>query len=432
MGGSLSTLGGYTVIFGLVATVVFLELRRRPAAKTKQQRLRPERHQPAPKKESKETKPKRQRIEDTQRESYASKVKAQPPAKPYKPSDSSDEDDVDNREFARQLSNVKQGTKFTAKSTDETRQKSVKQSRAQEKEVEPANGAKASAPSSTAGIDGDDDQSSAASPSLGAVEAGGVSDMLEKPAPGPSVLRLTDTEDKKPRKEKKQKASEPAESKKQRQNRKKAEAAKAEREEAEKERQVKMEAQRRLARQSEGRAAKDGSAFVAAQAKSSVWTGTANGANGTANGQSGTNGFLPVQPLDTGETNTVAASKPKAKSKPSAPFNKAEEWMTSLPSEEEQMELLLKEEEEWNTVTAKPRKSKKKDNAAESHDENTPSETAAVPGAVAPEPAKKPQPPTSSTKNTKPAFKQQSSFAALGKDNGAADQEEEEEEEWDV
>ena len=428
MGGSYSTLGGYTVLFGLAAGLAFLEYRRRPshAAKAKQQqRLRPDRQQPAAKKENKEAKPRRQRIEDTQQESYASKLKSQAPAQSHQPAYSSDEDDADNREFARQLSNVKQGTKFTAKSKEETRQKSVKQSQAQEIH-EPADGAKASAPSSTAGIDADDDQSSAASPSLGAVEAGGVSDMLDKPAPGPSVLRLTDTEEKKPLREKKQKTPEPVESKKQRQNRKKAEAAKAEREAAEKERQVKLEAQRRLARQSEGRPAKDGSAFVAAQAATNAWAGNSNGIGGKTNGQSGTNGFLPVQPLDTAEPKAAPTGKPKS----SSSFNKAEDWMTSLPSEEEQMEMLRKEEEEWNTVTAKPRKSKKKDGAAENQDENTtPPEPAAVPAAAAP-PAKKPQPVTSGASKTKPAFKQQSSFAALSTDTGAADNEEEEE--WDV
>ncbi|KAJ9157419.1 hypothetical protein NKR23_g774 [Pleurostoma richardsiae] len=336
----------------------------------------------------------------------------------------SSDDGVDNREFARQLSSVKEGTKFASKSKDEKRQKSVKQSRAQEKDDSAVDVGKVSAPSSTAGIDADDDQSSTTSPIVKAADVSGVSDMLEKPGPGPTVLRLTDVDDK-PKQKKKAKSPEPVETKKQRQNRRKVEEAKAMREQAEKERKVKMEAQRRLAREAEGRPAKDGSAFVASQAKPSVWT--ANGVNGTSQSQSQTqsqasssaDGFIPVQPLDTFESNVQTdASKSSA---PSA--EKSESWMSSLPSEEEQMEM-LREEEAWSTVKTKSRKGKKKDVTSDSNDEPSSVAKAAPLTPVTNQPAKT-QAPAANGRPTK-TFSKQSSFAALITD------EEPEEEEWDV
>jgi hypothetical protein len=257
-----------------------------------------------------------------------------------------------------------------------------------------------------------------ASPLVGAVEAGNVSDMLEKPAPGPSILRLTDTEDKTPNKAVKPKAPEQSNpSKKSRQNRKKAEAIKAEKEEAEKERQVKLEAQRRLARQSEGRAAQDGSGFMAAKAANKAWTG--NGINGKAHSQPNTNGFNPVQLLDTSESSAVRADTSK-----SSATDRADDWLSSLPSEEEQMEMLRKEEA-WSTVKTKPRKGKKTGTEAEKHDENAKPGSSVAPKTA--EPAKSVQN-AASTNNHRPArpFKQQSSFAAL------SPAEPEEEAEWDV
>ncbi|KAG4220188.1 hypothetical protein PC116_g31333, partial [Phytophthora cactorum] len=220
-----------------------------------------------------------------------------------------------DREFARQLSNAHAGTKFSTKKADEKKQKSVKQSKAQE--IQDATAGKTSVPSSHAG-DADDDLSSQASPVVAAVDGRDVSDMLEPTPSGPSVLRLTDVDAVKP-KERKQKAPEVVETKKQRQNRKKAEAAKAAREEEEKERKVKLEQQRRTARIAEGRPAKDGSSFTAnAQ---NAWNGKSTSNNST------------VQPLDTFEQpakteptkpNTVSAGTTKEKSDP---------WLAGIPSE---------------------------------------------------------------------------------------------------
>ncbi|KAI0111642.1 hypothetical protein F4814DRAFT_362321 [Daldinia grandis] len=245
-----------------------------------------------------------------------------------------------DREFARQLSTTHAGTKFSTKS-DDKKQKSVKQSKAQE--IPDASAGKASVPSSHAG-DADDDLSSQASPVVGAVNSHDVSDMLEPVASGPSVLRLTDVDSVKP-KERKQKAPEVVETKKQRQNRKKAEAAKAAREEEEKERKVKLEQQRRTARIAEGRPAKDGSSFTASA--QNAWN------------EKSTNNNSTVQPLDTFEQKPkVEPTKPSTVSA-AGTTKKSDPWLSGVPSEEEQMEL-LRQEDSWNEVKTK-KKGKKKD-----------------------------------------------------------------------
>ncbi|KAI1116797.1 hypothetical protein F5Y14DRAFT_448594 [Nemania sp. NC0429] len=252
-----------------------------------------------------------------------------------------------DRDFARQLSNVHAGTKLNNKKAEDKRQKSVKQSKAQEIIPE-----KTSAPSSTTG-DADDDLSSQASPAVVAVDSQGVADMLEPVAAGPSVLRLTDTDSAKKPKERKAKASAPVETKKQRQNRKKAEAAKAAREEDEKERQVKLEQQRRTARIAEGRPAKDGSASAATQ---NAWSSQS------------ANGGSTVQLLDTFDQQPKAETAKPAKTAaatPVAPATKAasDPW-SGLPSEEEQLEM-IRQEDSWNEVKTKKKKGKKKGAAAE-------------------------------------------------------------------
>ncbi|TPX16767.1 uncharacterized protein E0L32_003708 [Thyridium curvatum] len=412
MGASMSTYVGWGVIFSLAGFYIINErnkAHKREAAKTAALKQKQEERQTQLGR--KETKPKRQRIEPTQRDSYASKLKQEAQPQTYPASYSSDEE-VDNREFARQLSNAKQGTNFTSKSKEETRQKSVKQSRA--KEMPAPVEKKGSAPSSTTGADADDDQSSVASPSINATKAGDVSDMLEPAGSGPSVLRLTGTEEKKA-KEKKTKAPQPTETKKQRQNRRKAEAAKADREEAEKARKVLEEQQRRTARIAEGRAAKDGSAFMASQAASNAWTN--NGVNGSS--KAAESNFIPVQPLDTFDSKPAPVPNP-----PKAAATSGDSWVSSLPSEEEQMEAALKDDDAWSTVKTKPRKGKKKDETTESVTTTAPASQPAVAVAA---PAVKSQP-----ANGRPAkpFHQTSSFAALSTDDPAED--EDDEEEWDV
>lgn len=270
---------------------------------------------------------------------------------------SSDRDeDIDNHEFARQLTNAKAGTLLPAKAKAATKQRSVKQGRAQEKPAEIGSDA-------TAGADADDDRSSFNSPELAAtavevpVSNGGISDMLEAPAPGPSVLRVTaPTNPTQPKKARQQATPEPAETKKQRQNRKKAELKKAAREEEEQERKVLLEKQRRTAREAEGRAAKDGSAFMAAKTPANnAWTASTASANKNPEASTGKS----VELLDT--------FKPAQSKAPdvhnSGSENASSDWQklaSTLPSEEEQLRLAIEDSDNWETVQTKEKRKGKK------------------------------------------------------------------------
>ncbi|EGS17999.1 uncharacterized protein CTHT_0060120 [Thermochaetoides thermophila DSM 1495] len=432
MGAAVSTLVGWTVVIGCIYIVGFGlpgKKKTRESLRGSQRHRLEEKQHTQHRKEPKE-KAKRQRVESFNKD--AEKTRTQKPASvPVQAVvDTSSDDEVDNREFARQLASVKQGTSLNApKKSDEKRTKSVKQSRAQVFDDEDDKAKAVSAPSSTAGVDADDDESSTPSPEVRAVDAGDVSDMLEPKPAGPSVLRLTDTDKVKPKKEKKAKTPEKTETKKQRQNRKKAEAEKALREENEKQRKADMEAQRRQARIAEGRPAKDGSTFQAQQ-QANAWT-----SNGTKDSPSSnaTNGeFVPVQPLDTFDSGSFTdVSVPKSTSTPAkstAPA--ADNWIASLPSEEEQMEM-LREEEAWSTVTTKKSRGKKKEAAAaaattESAVDSEPTvvQGKTVANKLAANSAAAPAP--KANKPKKPAISQPSAFAALSTDD------ENIENEWDV
>jgi hypothetical protein len=194
--------------------------------------------------------------------------------------------------------------------------------------------------------------------------------MLEKPASGPSVLKITESAT--PSRQKKAKAPasfEAVETKKQRQNRKKAEAKKEAREEDEKIRQTQMEQQRRTARIAEGRAAKDGSTFMAAKAPTeSAWIASAAG---NANGSKATSSNVDL--LDTYEPSSktkdvVHPVENKVTTVPAeALYSEGEmagsDWQnnfSSLPSEEEQTRLAMEESDNWKTVKAKERRKKEK------------------------------------------------------------------------
>lgn len=326
----------------------------------------------------------------------------------YDPEAEAAADKALNNEFARQYATAKSGTKFEAAKKDDKRQKSIKQSRAREIDAAQVQ-TKTSTPSSTTG-DADDDLSEANSPVVPAADGRDVSDMLEQTAPGPSVLRLTDTDAVK-QKQKKEKKLEVVETKKQRQNRKKAEAAKAQRAQDELERKKLEEAQRRQSRIAEGRAAKDGSAFMAAN-KDNAWN------------PKPTNGDAPatVQPLDTYEQKPApAAPKPAAAAAPAKQTSGT--WMSSMPSEEEQLKM-IQDEEAWNEVTSKKKKSKQPvadSPAASTPAENGVSTSASAAAAQAP----------ANGKQSKPLLTSNSSFAALTPDETAND-ESEVEEEWEV
>ncbi|POS71581.1 hypothetical protein DHEL01_v210021 [Diaporthe helianthi] len=437
MGNTLSiltnkTFVGYATLLIACGAFIFSRQNGKQAKQQKtasqKQRVQDSRDQP-----KKENKAKRQRME-----SFASESSRQPQPNPQSKSyatatsstakhDSSDEG-IGNREFAKQMAQNKKN-KFAPKVNNEQKQKSVKQSKAKDLGRDtPADNGKASAPSapsSTTGIDGDDDQSSAASPVVSAADPDptGISDMLEQPSSGPSVLRLTDTAEKQ-QKLRQAKSPQPTETKKQRQNRQKAERAKAQREEDEKARKVLLEAQRRAAREAEGRAAKDGSTFTAAP-KSSAWT--------QVNGKSGKSAQpaepAPVQPLDTFENTpkaSAAAPAAPAQKKENAKQNGGKTSWADIPySEEEQLKMLEQEAEEWVPVSKSRKKKAKNTNAVSETDESAAENYTATTGT---KPASK-----ANDVNGRPkakALPSQSSFAALS-DDGAnlADQQEQE---WDV
>lgn len=308
-----------------------------------------------------------------------------------------------NKDFAQSFSKLKSGAQFTAPKSEKKKQKSVKQSRAQEAEtpaVVPA-----------ASSDADDDDSSAASPVVSPVDKSGVSDMLEKPTAGPSVLRLTSTDSVTKSSQKKEKASVAVETKKQRQNRQKAEAKKLEREQEEAERKKLEEAQRRRARIAEGRPAKDGSSSAAN--KQNAWTAKTNETP-----------LLPVQPLDTFEQKPVETPAALSAPKPATTGTKerSDSWMSTLPSEEEQFAQVIEDSSAWNEVSSKKSKKGKKES----------SEPAAKAPSVLPVVPQSSAPVTKGPANgnkSKPALSSHSSFAALAPEETADD---EEEQEWEV
>jgi hypothetical protein len=260
------------------------------------------------------------------------------------------EDEADNLlEFAQQMSSAQIGKFSAPKSEAASRPKAVKQSKAMEKPVAESS----TGPSSTTGADADDDQSPINSPDLSAatiaspVTNGGVSDMLERPSPGPSVLKITPpTNPTQPRKSK-PKAPETVPGKQHNKNVKKSEDKKKQKEEEEKERKELMERQRRTAREAAGGAPKDGRSFMATQAPaSSAWTNSSNTIK--SNNTTATNAQL----LDTLEAPA---------SKPTATESKGSDLLQAYGSytEEEQKEMLAADSDsEWNVV--KPSKSKEK------------------------------------------------------------------------
>ncbi|KAF7912554.1 uncharacterized protein EAF01_001575 [Botrytis porri] len=280
--------------------------------------------------------------------------KTEPKQETVKPvandSDDDDNDAENNRKFALQFAKTQAGTQFSGNSSSSTnRQKSVKQSRAQEKEIKDSG-------NMTAG-DADDDQSFTDSPEVGPTQGtssvvSGIADMLEPAAPGPSVLKVTEPTNPKPAKKEKVKAApQPAETKKQRQNRAKIEAAKVAREQEEKERKVKEEKQRRTAREAEGRAAKDGSQFMASQAANSAWTASsANTSNAPIN---------KFDLLDTAENKTDEKVKVVV---PAENFSESEvvgtQWQ-GYGDDDERVKTIIEDSREWEQVSSKKKRAKK-------------------------------------------------------------------------
>ncbi|KAL8959215.1 MAG: hypothetical protein Q9193_003882 [Seirophora villosa] len=276
-----------------------------------------------------------------------------------------EEEAVDNREFAKQMSGLKTGSSLAKKDGPKS------QTKKQGKQADlPLNSFNALSPtvngastskdlsngSSTTGADADDDLSPAASPSFG-----DVSDMLEAPGKGPSVLRLTAVEEPK-RQQRPQKVAQEAETKKQRQNRRKNEEKKFAREQAEKDRRVLLEKQLRTAREAEGRPARNG---LAAAPAANAWTNPAVGHTTTAQQAS------PAVPnsslLDTFDDSATTAPNGHSQASKNKPTADTKGWSNEVPSEEEQMRILSEMDGSggWNTVSKGGRKKKSAANGKE-------------------------------------------------------------------
>lgn len=274
------------------------------------------------------------------------------------------EDDVSNKEFAKRLAAARSGV-----SVGETKQQKPRKEKRAKAAPAPqeSTGSELStrAPSSN-GADADDDLSSTTD--IVSPSGGDVSDMLERPAPGPSVLRLTgslETKEKKP----KAQAFKPVETKKQRQNRQKNEARKQANQEAESERRKLLEKQLHTARESERREA----GRKQSATPSNAWTTARPAANVTTNGS---HSPAPVsasdtQPLlDTFEPTTTSRA------------GSSSTWANNLPPEEEQMRILgvaaPRVDEDWTTVPSKKEKAKKKVRSDDSANEGSAPESATM------------------------------------------------------
>lgn len=185
------------------------------------------------------------------------KRKANPqPAAQLPAQQKNDDDDIDmsTRQFALSMQKAREGIQVKSSNNKEAKVRTVKPKHS------PAQTPVLSPGSSQAG-DVDDDWS-LVQPS--APQSGGIADMLEPVAAGPSSLRITAPEKPVKEKVKKEQKKEVSESKKARQNRQRAERQKLERQEQDTLQKAKKEQQMRLARESRGEPAKNGIAIPSA------------------------------------------------------------------------------------------------------------------------------------------------------------------------
>ncbi|EAW22687.1 uncharacterized protein NFIA_013770 [Aspergillus fischeri NRRL 181] len=284
------------------------------------------------------------------------------------------DEEIDQKEMAKRFTAVKSGIPAQVSGSEGKSQKKKKKTTSQlEAEENTRSGSRVSTrTSSTAGADADDDLSPAGSPPT-ASSAGYVSDMLEAPAPGASVLRVTGSMEA-PQKKQKAQSFKQVETKKQRQQRAKNEARKQQVQEAEAERRKLLEKQLHMAREAERREAAK-SKPVAPQ--SNAWQ--AKEVNPTSNGTPNVSQSPSVELLDTFEA-------PSSKQSP-ATASSSKKWDQGLPSEEEQMRILGADPiDDWTTVSSKKPK-KKGGKADESFSEASASETQVTPAAPVAVPA---------------------------------------------
>ncbi|KAL4899554.1 hypothetical protein BDW74DRAFT_109733 [Aspergillus multicolor] len=283
------------------------------------------------------------------------------------------DEEIDHKEMAKRFAAVKNGTSAAQFASSESKSQKKKKSKAAAK-LEPSNGERSASrvstrTSSTTGADADDDLSSAGSPMVNPTAAGYVSDMLEAPAPGASVLRVTGNVDSNSQKKAKAKAEKfkEVETKKQRQQRQKNEARKQEVQAAEEQRRKLLEKQLHTAREAERREAKS----VAANAAANAWAPKST--NDTPRSSPKPAQAPKVELLDTFEPSSASTQSPVT----------SQQWNQGLPSEEEQMRILGagNGDDAWTTVgTKKP----KKKSAKADESEVSASESQSTPAAPTP------------------------------------------------
>ncbi|KAI9368999.1 hypothetical protein BJX61DRAFT_184540 [Aspergillus egyptiacus] len=279
--------------------------------------------------------------------------------------------EIDHKEMAKRFAAVKNGTSASQFASGESKSQKKKKNKAAARQLEPTTTERSASrvstrTSSTTGADADDDLSPADSPQVRATvpTAGVVSDMLEAPAPGASVLRVTGSVESDSQKQKaKSQNFKQAETKKQRQQRLKNEARKQQVQEAEEQRRKLLEKQLHTARESERReAAKSTSA-----PQTNAWQ-----TKEAPKVSNETPQVSQAELLDTFEPQPASAKSPAT-----------QQWNQGLPSEEEQMRILGADngDDAWTTVgTKKPKKKgAKADESEVSASENQPAAAAPAP-----------------------------------------------------
>ncbi|KAJ5382578.1 hypothetical protein N7517_000489 [Penicillium concentricum] len=289
----------------------------------------------APKKSKRKSKP-------APEPAAAKKSEVQTVVSPPTTEDEKADEEIDRKEMARRMAGLKTNAPAQPAPAKPAPTKSQKKNKKKATQLETSD----TRASSTTGAEADDDLSPAASPPVNATvpSAGYVSDMLEAPAPGASVLRVTGNVENQPKKQKVQSFKE-VESKKQRQQRLKNEARKQQVQEAEIERKKLLEKQLHTAREAERREAARSTAPAASawQTKETAPVKT-NAVNGSRP--------APAVPATSSQTLLDTFESPAVP----APTK----WAQNLPSEEEQMRLLgaAKGDDEWTTVSKKQIKKK--------------------------------------------------------------------------
>lgn len=306
------------------------------------------------------------------------------------------ESDISIAQFAKGMTQARQGAKLAPPKSKENRVKTVKQSSARDTPVLSSGSSQAGGET---GAEADDDMSPAASPAL---NSGDVSDMLEPTASGPTSIRLTAPLNPQKERAPKQAKEQVVESKKARQNRKKVEERRIQREAEEKERKALEEKQRRSAREARGEPAKNGIPVARAPANN-PWEQKNAAAAATVQTGATVNGSSTGPLLDTFDADSTSSSTGGLEASTAA-TSINETSTAQYDNEDAQMAQAMKESEDesgWTTVSVGKKQQKKR---SDSDGDVTPIEKPKAPLPV--------KPSTFNTNLSKPT-----GFAALNADD---------------